>query len=198
VTEVVTDHADRSVKSDATNWLSPVQSTKAPPAANPKRGTPAQAATRAPRAARSAPPIKNAPPLSASATRLVVIAEPTPIRLPAEAERAVFYAPLITRTADEDVYQSGDPGVVPAVLVHPKLPDNPPYAVPPNRVGMLDLVVSIGGQVERVRLRATTAERRYRDYMMLAAAKAWLFEPARKDGTPVRYRIEIPLTHFVP
>ena len=109
----------------------------------------------------------------------------------------MFYAPEVTIIADEAVYQSGDPGVVPAVLIYPKLPDTPASALP-NRVGTLDLIVDVNGQVERVRLRNTTAERRYRDYMMLAAAKAWVFEPAQKDGAPVRYRIAIPLIHFMP
>jgi hypothetical protein len=197
VAEAMTDHADTSVKRDAPNRLPPMLSTKAPPLANPKPEPPARAASRAPRAARSAPPMENATRPSTATPLVVIAAEPTPIRLQAYAERSVFYASVITVMADEAVYQSGDPGVVPAVLIYPKLPDTPASALP-NRVGTLDLIVSVSGQVERVRLQNTTAERRYRDYMMLAAAKAWLFEPARKDGAPVRYRIAIPLTHFVP
>jgi hypothetical protein len=197
VAEAMTDDADRSVESDATNRRSPILSTKAPPLANPKREPPAHAAPRALRAARSAPPTENAARQSAATPLVVIAAEPAPIRLQAYPERSVFYAPVITVMVDEAVYQSGDPGVVPAVLIYPKLPDIPASALP-NRVGTLDLIVDVSGRVERVRLQNTTAERRYRDYMMLAAAKAWLFEPARKDGSPVRYRIAIPLTHFVP
>jgi hypothetical protein len=197
VTETVADRADRSERSNAHSWLAPFQMTKAPLAGNPKRETPAHTALPAARAARSAPPGETAPLPSTATARAVVVEEPTPIRLTADADRPVSYAPEATVMADEAVYQSGDPGVVPAVLIYPKLPETPTSGLP-NRAGTLDLIVDVSGKVERVRLRNTTPERRYRDYMMLASAKAWLFEPARKDGAPVRYRIAIPLTHFVP
>jgi hypothetical protein len=196
VTEAMADPAsDQSHRSNAHSWPAPAQNTTVPQPANRKREMPANTAPRALRPARPGLPLENAAPPS-TATRLVVItAEPTLIRRPADTALPVFYAPEVTLIADQSVYQFGDPGVVPAVLIYPKLPETPPL---PNRVGTLDLIVDISGQVERVRLRNTTAERRYRDYMMLAAAKAWQFEPARKDGAPVRYRIAIPLTHFMP
>jgi hypothetical protein len=31
--------------------------------------------------------------------------------------------------------------------------------------------------------------------MLLPAVKAWVFTPAIRGGVPVRYRLEIPLTH---
>ena len=45
------------------------------------------------------------------------------------------------------------------------------------------------GGVERVRL--TSKPRRLVDVMELSAAKAWKFDPALKDGQPVRYRFEL-------
>jgi hypothetical protein len=34
--------------------------------------------------------------------------------------------------------------------------------------------------------------------MELSAAKAWQFDPALKDGTPVRYRLELPTSATPP
>jgi len=46
--------------------------------------------------------------------------------------------------------------------------------------------VSTAGTVESVRL--LKAPRSVHDSMFLSAAKAWQFQPALKDGFPVRYR----------
>jgi len=45
--------------------------------------------------------------------------------------------------------------------------------------------------VDEVRLISPT--RRYYDRMMVAAAKAWVFQPARLNGRPVKYRTRIPI-----
>jgi hypothetical protein len=31
--------------------------------------------------------------------------------------------------------------------------------------------------------------------MLVAAAKAWQFQPARKDGRPVKYVLRVPVTY---
>jgi hypothetical protein len=33
--------------------------------------------------------------------------------------------------------------------------------------------------------------RRFQERMLMAAAKAWTFKPAMRDGHPVRYRLRI-------
>ena len=56
----------------------------------------------------------------------------------------------------------------------------------------MEVTVDEQGLVQQVRLRSidpTINER-----MILAAAKAWQFEPARKDGVPVKYVLRVPVT----
>lgn len=50
----------------------------------------------------------------------------------------------------------------------------------------VDLIVSEDGTVESVRLVGASCT--VRESMFLSAAKAWQFQPALKDGDPVRYR----------
>jgi TonB family protein len=93
---------------------------------------------------------------------------------------------------DEAVYTAAAEDVEPAVLVRPHLPSRPPSNTPSEEIGILDIVVSATGAVEQVRLISTS--NRYQDRMIVAAAKAWQFEPATKDGQPVRYRTQIRIT----
>ena len=60
----------------------------------------------------------------------------------------------------------------------------------------LELVIDEQGAVERVRLRAKSlapGQTLYRHRMLLAAAKAWQFEPAHLNGQAVRYVMRVPL-----
>lgn len=90
------------------------------------------------------------------------------------------------------IYTSGDAGVSPAILVKPHLPAEPPSDVPPWEVGTLELTVGTSGSVEQVHL--ISPYNRYQERMLVAAAKAWLFQPATKDGRPVRFRTRIRVT----
>jgi TonB family protein len=93
---------------------------------------------------------------------------------------------------DEAVYTAEAEDVEPAVLMRPHLPSRPPADATPEEIGILEIIVSATGAVEQVRLISTTT--RYQDRMIVAAAKAWQFEPATKDGQPVRYRTRIRIT----
>ena len=55
-----------------------------------------------------------------------------------------------------------------------------------SRTEMLEVVISQRGEVERIKL--LSPPRRMVDVMALSAAKMWTFDPALKDGAPVRYR----------
>jgi hypothetical protein len=90
------------------------------------------------------------------------------------------------------VFTAADSGVVAPILVKPHLPAEPPSDVPPWEVGTLELTVATSGAVEHVRL--ISPYNRYRERMLVAAAKAWLFQPATKDGRPVRFRTRIRVT----
>ena len=85
-----------------------------------------------------------------------------------------------------DVFRLG------AYPVRPKLPTQAPASVDPEDIGILEIIVSATGAVEQVRLISTA--NRFEESMLVAAAKAWPFEPATKDGRRVRYRTRIRVT----
>jgi len=85
---------------------------------------------------------------------------------------------------DLTLYRTGDEGVhEPSLLQH--------YLPPHTReetddaVSVLEVIVDPHGAVESVRLKSPT--NRYRDTWLLFNAKQWRFEPATKDGKPVRF-----------
>jgi hypothetical protein len=90
------------------------------------------------------------------------------------------------------IYALGDQGVQPPILLRPHLPAEPAPGVAPESVGTLELIVSESGAVEHVRL--TSPSNRFQDRMLVAAAKAWVFKPALRDGRPVRFRTTIRVT----
>ncbi len=93
---------------------------------------------------------------------------------------------------DMHVYRSGDAGIVEPILVKPYLPLRPNPDIPDSALGVLEVVVDARGQVESVHLRSPA--NRYREKWWLFTAKEWRFEPAKKNGTPVRFLKRILLT----
>jgi hypothetical protein len=87
---------------------------------------------------------------------------------------------------DLTIYSPDSRGVSAPVGVKPQLPRRLPAELDPNGLGRIELIVSTDGTVESVRL--LKAPRSVHDSMFLSAAKAWQFQPALKDGFPVRYR----------
>jgi hypothetical protein len=85
------------------------------------------------------------------------------------------------------VYSAADAGVVPATLVREQL--LPPAMGVLEGVAplQLELLVSADGAVERARF--VVPPRRMADMMLLSSAKMWTFNPALKDGRPVRSRV---------
>lgn len=84
------------------------------------------------------------------------------------------------------IYSSANTDVVPPVAVHAKVPSEPPPGVEIDTLPAFELVVSATGEVESVRLRGGASD--VRASMMVSAIKAWRFEPAKRNGRPVRYR----------
>lgn len=96
------------------------------------------------------------------------------------------------------VYSAGDDEVTPPVLLRQQLPSQvlEPSGDAPEDWPYLELLIDHRGAVEQVRLHAKSpapGQTLYRHRMLLAAAKAWQFEPARKNGAPVRYVMRVPL-----
>jgi hypothetical protein len=90
------------------------------------------------------------------------------------------------------LYSARNSEVIPPKSVYPKLPAAPPsgFSLPDDTV--LEMVVGADGLVERVKLRSDP--RNIHEFMLVSAAKAWVFEPARLGGTRVRYLHTVVLT----
>ena len=90
--------------------------------------------------------------------------------------------------ADEEllIYSAESEAVSPPVGVRPQLPSELPSNVSVEQLSRIDLIVSPAGTVESVKLVGTPHS--VHDSMLLSAAKTWQFQPALKDGVPVRYR----------
>jgi hypothetical protein len=89
-------------------------------------------------------------------------------------------------TEGAHVYTRSDTGVTPPRSVYPKLPDESDLGPRLATQTVLELLIDPRGLVEHVKLR--TPPRNIHEFMIVSAAKAWQFEPARLDGQPVRFR----------
>jgi hypothetical protein len=90
------------------------------------------------------------------------------------------------------VYTERDANVTaPTVLVGSALPPRPAPGTPESRLDVLEIVIDAEGVVETARL--VTSRNHYRNRWWVSAAKAWRFQPATKDGRPVRFVKRIPI-----
>jgi len=83
------------------------------------------------------------------------------------------------------IYSKEDGEVTLPRNVYPKFPDVPPGLDLRDRT-ILELVIATDGLVERVKL--LTPPHDVHEFMLLSAAKSWMFDPARVEGRPVRFR----------
>ena len=113
-----------------------------------------------------------------------------PVELPRAAEATPEgQAP----STDTTVYSPVDTEIVPPAFVRSRLPAEPPLGVRSEDLSEVEVVVSATGEVESVKL--VTQPVRVLSVMMLSAVKNWRFQPATKDGQPVRYRMRMRLTN---
>lgn len=89
------------------------------------------------------------------------------------------------------LFSLNDGDVTPATLVRPQLPSRPTVGAN-HDASTLDLVIDESGRVERVVLEAVHSQ--VNEKMLVSAAKAWLFQPALRDGRPVRYRLRVQIS----
>jgi hypothetical protein len=106
---------------------------------------------------------------------------------------AAFPGSLIMPTRPQErsreLFSPADLDVEPATLVRPQMPTSRAPSGPDQRDSVFDLIVDQNGRVEQVHL--VSPANRFNDRMLIAAAKAWQFLPATKDGRPVRYKLQL-------
>lgn len=82
--------------------------------------------------------------------------------------------------------------VTPATLVRPQLPSRMANLGTNGTASTLDLIIDESGRVERAVLDSLHSQ--VNEKMLVSAAKAWLFQPALRDGQPVRYRLRVQIS----
>jgi hypothetical protein len=101
-----------------------------------------------------------------------------------------------TETEAEPMYSRANKEVEPPVILRPQIRSDPPVSIQGRpRLATLILDIDEQGSVNQVGLASVSAEERYYAAMIIAAAKAWRFRPARKEGRPVRYRLLLRVAH---
>lgn len=113
-------------------------------------------------------------------------ATPTPLK---EAHEDAPAEPVPPVAAASTVAKAGDVGVVSPIVIFQTVPQAPPAVFDLMRVlhrtGTIDVVIDERGAVEDVIVRQSV-NAAY-DALLVAAARTWKYQPARKDGVPVRY-----------
>jgi hypothetical protein len=112
-----------------------------------------------------------------------------PPELREQVQELLAAATAAKMAAEEVVYSESDRGVIGPRPLSRQFPLTPPIGVPPHRVGTLEIVVGKEGNVDFVKLH--TPLNRYHERMIVSAAKAWTYQPATKDGRPVKCRIMV-------
>ena len=125
-----------------------------------------------------------------SASPTAVTPPAVPPAAPAPAGRVVA-SPLGAAPRDRRVYTANDTDVEPPTMRRPQLQMEPRADTAPSD-SYVEVVVDERGEVTQVRLRSSDLS--LNDRMIVAAAKAWQFEPAMKDGRPVKYVLRVPVT----
>jgi len=84
------------------------------------------------------------------------------------------------------VFSSDSADVVPPVGIRPKLSKQLPTNRSIDQLAPVEILVGIDGNVESVKF--LRPPRDVRESMLLSVIKAWQFQPASKDGVPVKYQ----------
>jgi len=103
-----------------------------------------------------------------------------------EAATTSAAAPEVTPDRDDTVYSVDSRSIVPPIGVRPKLARQLPPDFDPTRLGRIELIIGVDGSVESAKLLGPP--RTVNDGLFLSVAKAWTFQPALRNGVPVRYR----------
>lgn len=93
--------------------------------------------------------------------------------------------PVSNGGPETGTFTAANTDVVPPTGIRPQLPRELPRHVSTEQLTRIELLVAADGTVETVKL--VSSPRTVHDSMWLSAIKAWQFQPAMKDGRPVRY-----------
>lgn len=96
-------------------------------------------------------------------------------------------AASIKRAEEQRVYTIDDEEVTPPIALGRQLPAAAPVGVRRQLVGHLELLINLHGEVETLKLH--TPLNRFHERMIVSAAKAWRYQPALRNGKPVRFRL---------
>lgn len=94
------------------------------------------------------------------------------------------------------IYTGADASVTAPTPMGAFLPPTPPENAPSERVIILHVLVDEQGAVESAHVLST--RNHYRDRWWVVTAKAWRFQPATRDGQPVRYLRRVPIFDDLP
>jgi len=126
--------------------------------------------------------------LRTEAAPLVVIMPPA---TPASAAASNTGVEESDAASSDDAHDNASEGLQPPALKWPQLPNDLDTSSVDVALPYLELLINERGTVDKVRLR--TGQTLFHQRMLLAAAKAWVFHPARKDGQPVPYVLKVPI-----
>ncbi len=94
-------------------------------------------------------------------------------------------------------YSARDTDVTPPIPVLPRLVAGLPAPSPGDRLDAVHIAVVVDEQGRAYSVTGVNAPQNLGDYLQLTSAlavvKSWEFQPATKDGAPVRYRLLVPL-----
>jgi protein TonB len=99
--------------------------------------------------------------------------------------------PPVTTPGEPMIYTADDKNVLPPENVRQDMPQYP-GRVAFDRAGVVEVLIDANGAVEGATM-VLSVEPLY-NRLLLAAAKNWVYKPARLDGKPVKYRKRIQVT----
>jgi TonB family protein len=115
--------------------------------------------------------------LDLSETAVAALATPAPTPAPAATTAAAVAPPRIFTVTDTNI--------VPPLIIRQALP---PFPRKPLTLiqGVVEVVIDEKGEVEAAMIRSSM-DPKY-DNMALAASRNWRYQPATRDGVPVKFR----------
>ncbi len=116
-----------------------------------------------------------------------ILATPPPVQQVQAQSQAVAVTVAASR-----IYTSIDPGVIPPVVIMQEFPKFPGRVPTGGILGAVDIVIDQTGAVESASMQ-TPVLSGY-DAMVVQAARAWRYQPARVNGQPVKFRKSIRIT----